>query len=221
MTGIVKTFLSEKKYGFIKGDDDKDYFFHQSSFKNKSSIKKICENLIVTFEQKATPKGYTAVSIIIEKIDEDSIKYIVPDNIYTSKESKIKGWDTMVVSNLVIHESSRSSPDFAKDKVKSLAKSYGANAIFDMQYYKTTGSEWGGGMNLLSTHYYTIHNFKGRLVNIAKRSTKGTHTKDELTNLNFITPAKDIKSNKWIYLPIAIIIVGVILIKSVNLFSTF
>lgn len=63
MRGIVKTYLPEKQYGFIKGDDGKDYFFHYSSFVNKNDVDKVYEDLYLDFEQKATPRGYSAVKI--------------------------------------------------------------------------------------------------------------------------------------------------------------
>tara|TARA_A100001011_G_scaffold353981_1_gene396029 strand:- start:3039 stop:3233 length:195 start_codon:yes stop_codon:yes gene_type:complete len=34
-TGKVKFYNKEKKYGFITGDDGKDYFFHSSSVSNE------------------------------------------------------------------------------------------------------------------------------------------------------------------------------------------
>jgi cold shock CspA family protein len=43
MKGTIKTYLPEKQYGFIKGDDGKDYFFHESEFRVKSNIGKLCE----------------------------------------------------------------------------------------------------------------------------------------------------------------------------------
>jgi cold shock CspA family protein len=64
--GVIKTYLPEKKYGFIKGDDGKDYFFHQNAFKDKKQIAMISEEAYVSFDQKATPKGYRAVDITLK-----------------------------------------------------------------------------------------------------------------------------------------------------------
>ena len=47
MKGFIKTYLSEKEYGFIKGDDNKDYFFHNSSLKDKNKKDKLCEGLYI------------------------------------------------------------------------------------------------------------------------------------------------------------------------------
>ena len=41
MIGTVTSYLSDKNYGFIKGEDGKDYFFHDSSLKDKKDINKL------------------------------------------------------------------------------------------------------------------------------------------------------------------------------------
>ncbi|WP_181563702.1 cold-shock protein [Campylobacter hyointestinalis] len=189
MRGIVKTYLSEKQYGFIKGDDGKDYFFHHSSFKNKNDIDKLCEGLYLHFEQKATPKGYSAIQI--ELVEQNiTIGYEIPDTIYTSKNSDIKGWEVIEVSNWIVHGSSINSPDSAKEDMIHGAKLIGANALFNIQYYKTTGSERGTGSR---TYYYTIHNFRGRAANIARKSPNGQYNLDDLKQIN--SNAKTLKTS--------------------------
>lgn len=180
MRGIVKTYLSEKQYGFIKGDDGKDYFFHNSAFTNKNDFNKLCEGVYLQFEQKATPKGYSAVQI---KLVEQNIiiGYEVPNEVYTSKNTDIKGWEVIELSNWIVHGSSRNSPDSAKEDIIDGAELVGANTILNMQYYKTTGSEPGTGKG---THYYTIHNFRGRAANIAKKSPNGQYKIDDLRKIN-------------------------------------
>ena len=59
MKGFIKSCLDEKKYGFIKGDDKKDYFFLYSSVE-ATFRDKICDYTSVEFEPNATPKGYSA-----------------------------------------------------------------------------------------------------------------------------------------------------------------
>lgn len=180
MKGLIKTCLPEKQYGFIKGDDNKDYFFHYSNFKNKNNLSKICENLHVEFEQKATPKGYAA--ILIEPIHSDiTIGYIVPDDFFTSKYNEIKGWEIVDMSDWVVHGSSRQSPDSAKDDMIKGARLISANALLNVEYYKTTGSEPGTGKG---TYYYTIHNFKGRASNIGKKKSNGEYSKADLSCIN-------------------------------------
>ena len=180
MTGVIKTFLPEKEYGFIKGDDNKDYFFHVSNI-DKSDRDKVGEEALVSFTQKATPKGYSAIKISInsEMID---MKYTVPDTIYTSKEWQIKGWKNIDISEWTVSGSSRHSPDDAKQDMLDNAQSLNVNALLNVSYYKSTGSESGTGSG---THYFTIHHYKGTLANIAKKSLNGNFEKEELTGINY------------------------------------
>jgi len=180
LRGIIKTYLPEKQYGFIKGNDGKDYFFHHSSLLNKNDIDKLCEGLYLHFDQKATPKGYSAIQI--ELIEQNiTIGYEIPDTVYTSKNSYIKGWEVTGSSNWMVHGSSRNSPDSAKEEMIHRARLIGANALLNVQYYKTTGSEPGTGTG---THYYTIHNFKGKATNIARKSLNGQYKLDDLRQIN-------------------------------------
>lgn len=169
MQGTIKTYLKEKGYGFIKGDDSKDYYFHVSNIVKSAKAEDIFDGLYVTFEQKATPKGYAAISIQIPSTS--NFKYIVPDQVYISKENDVEGWDTLERSDWTITGSSRNSPDEAKGLMKKRAKSIGANAVVNFRYYKATGSEMGTGSG---THHFTIHNFIGEAVNIGKKNINGT-----------------------------------------------
>ena len=65
MIGTVTSYLSDKNYGFIKGEDGKDYFFHDSSLKDKKDINKLCEDLILEFKK-----------IHGDKYDYDKVNYI-------------------------------------------------------------------------------------------------------------------------------------------------
>lgn len=188
MTGIIKTYLEEKQYGFIVGDDKKDYFFHYSSFKDKNDLQYICENSIVSFEQKATPKGYTAINITLDRFNKN-VFYEVPDTIYTSRDSNIKGWEIIELSNWIIHGSSRNSPDSAKNDMIHGARLVNANSLLNVEYYKTTGSEPGTGKG---TYYFTIHNFRGRAANIGKKVANGRYSKESLQGINY--KARNLKS---------------------------
>ena len=64
MTGTVKKFDSTKGYGFIKGEDDKEYFFHRSALKNiDPSELEIGRE--VTFEDSEGSKGLRAEDIYV------------------------------------------------------------------------------------------------------------------------------------------------------------
>ena len=91
MQGIIKSYLGDKGYGFISGDDGKDYFFHVNSIKNKKQQDEIADGLSVKFNGVPTPKGYSAKSIEFE-IDPQHLKYKVPDKVEISKTSEVPNW---------------------------------------------------------------------------------------------------------------------------------
>ncbi|EKO3674173.1 cold shock domain-containing protein [Vibrio metschnikovii] len=180
MQGTIKTYLPEKKYGFIKGDDGKDYFFHENQFGDKTHIGKLCEEAIVCFDQQATPKGYKAKNCSLVNASEVQ-SYVVPDSFITSKSNGVRGWDIIEHSDWIVLGSSSYSPDSAKQDVIDSARQIGANALINLEYFKTTGSEAGTGNG---TYHYTIHNFRGRAVTLAKRNFKGNYRADDLLGLN-------------------------------------
>lgn len=179
MTGILQSYSNEKEYGFIKGADNNDYFFHFSSLKFKQDSYKLCKGVHLSFDQKVTPKGYKAINILID--NNISIGYIQPDTVYTSRNGDINGWEIVENSKWLIHGSSRHSPDDAKNIMLHRAKKLGGNCLIHMEYYKTTGSEPGTGKG---TYYYTIHNFCGKVVNIAKKSPNGKYKLTDFQGLN-------------------------------------
>lgn len=180
MNGIIKTYLPEKEYGFIDGDDGKSYFFQAREVKNKSQLRNLCEGEYVSFEQHATPKGYRASNCFLLNSSEIN-RFVVPDKFLTSRSSKIDGWDVIEKGNWFVHGSSSESPDAAKSLLIENATHTSANALIEVEYYKTTGSTPGTGKG---TYYFTIHNFKGRIVKVAKRNASGKHLESEIKGLN-------------------------------------
>ncbi len=164
MNGRVTTFLPEKRYGFIRGDDGKDYFFHSSSFTDKTPPERVCEQAIVRFDPTANPKGYRAVNLSL--VDSSpTMKFVFPDVFMTSRSNHIRGWETLEYGWWVVHGSSKQSPEAAKQAVIDRAKQIGANAVIDLTYYKTTGAS--------GNYRYTIHNFYGRVVFVGKKRADG------------------------------------------------
>lgn len=180
MKGTVKTFLPEKKYGFIQGDDGKDYFFHANDFKNQNDTSKICDGAYLSFNQTASPKGYQAKNITFVN-DMVNIKYALPERFLVSKNGEIKGWDIVEYGDWIVLGNSRNSPDEAKENAIENAEYLGSNGMVDFRYFKTTGDEAGpsGG-----THYFTVHNYSGRIVTLAKKSVLGEYSIPELMGLN-------------------------------------
>ena len=173
LKGRVKTYLPNKCYGFIKGDDGKDYFFHVDQFINSNDIKAICEEAYVDFDQEASPKGYKATKCkLINQKEVDT--YVIPDNFLTSKTQTIKGWDILEMGDWIVLGSSSDSADQARKNTIDYAIEVHANALVEMEYFKTTGEKdnrsifdspnYEGGI-----YRYTIHNFRGRIARVAKK----------------------------------------------------
>jgi cold shock protein len=60
MKGSVKFFNNMKGFGFIKGEDDKEYFVHQSGLNEGVSI---TENDSVTFDVEQGDRGLKAINV--------------------------------------------------------------------------------------------------------------------------------------------------------------
>lgn len=180
MNGTIRTYLPEKKYGFIRGDDGKDYFFHAAEFRDKRQQAKILDEALVSFDQHATPKGYQALNCSLLN-PANFLTYTVPDEFLTSKTNHVQGWEVLELGAWLVHGSSRESPDAARQITIERARRIGANALIELAYHKTTGSEPGSGRGI---HHFTIHNFRGRLVMLGKRNSRGKYKANDLSGLN-------------------------------------
>lgn len=160
MRGVIKNFLESKGYGFIAGEDGKDYFFHINEVKNRS--KQILDGLPVRFEESLSPKGYNAKQI---SLLDDNLLYEQPQNVLTSKGNEVKGWSIVEKGSHSLRYYSSNSPDEARDGLKLLAQSLGITGLINLRYYKTTGSS--GNYN------YTVHNFEGTPVSLVKKGLAG------------------------------------------------
>ena len=65
MQGKVKWFNKPKGFGFIAGDDGKDYFVSYSDIINDFEKKYLMENQIVEFKVVQAPKGLKAIKVIL------------------------------------------------------------------------------------------------------------------------------------------------------------
>jgi len=64
MQGQITKFIEKKSFGFLKGEDNKDYFFHLSEVHKPL---KISNNLKVTFDPSSNTKGLVAKNIMEHK----------------------------------------------------------------------------------------------------------------------------------------------------------
>ncbi|MBP5342973.1 cold-shock protein [bacterium] len=66
MKGTVKWFNNDKGYGFITGEDGKDYFAHYTKIQGEG-FKTIEQGHTVSFDVDDGPKGLNAVNIVKEE----------------------------------------------------------------------------------------------------------------------------------------------------------
>lgn len=64
--GKIKWFSHQKRYGFIqRGDNHEDIFVHMSEFRSRADAHWARDEDVVEFEIKHTPKGTSAVDVVV------------------------------------------------------------------------------------------------------------------------------------------------------------
>lgn len=165
MQGKIKTFTREKGFGFIKGDDDKDYFFHINSFVH-SRPEALGDGSVVSFDPVPTPKGYRAERCkVVELV---SMGYEGPGylEILISKTDTIRGWELIEVSDWFICSMTTKDKLAAEDHIKFRAASVGGNALIDFRCEREIQSE--------GNYKYSVFTCYGRPAFAARRRVGGT-----------------------------------------------
>lgn len=193
MKGVIKTFFSDKGYGFIKGEDKKDYFFHFNDLDDLKEAKKIVVGAQVNCYGKESHNGLSAYKISFVKVEasqesEKNTKYVVPETLYINTGSTIPGWEVLE-EGLTLTHTFRGSPSDAKALLNARAKFLGANAIFDFNFYDTTESEKGTGSGI---HYFSLHHVSGVPACIAKKRSGATLSREDIIGVL----SKSIEINK-------------------------
>ena len=62
-TGTVKRVISERGFGFIGGEDGKEYFFHRNELAGSLDFDRLVGGEAVSFEVENSPKGPRAVKV--------------------------------------------------------------------------------------------------------------------------------------------------------------
>lgn len=70
MNGTFKWYNTQKGYGFITGEDSKDYFVHYSALPEGQRDIRDHEELKVSFDVKETDRGAQAQNIVFENNEE-------------------------------------------------------------------------------------------------------------------------------------------------------
>lgn len=62
-TGTVKRVISDRGFGFILGDDAKEYFFHRDAVEGDLDFDRLVGGEKVTFDVTSSPKGPRAAKV--------------------------------------------------------------------------------------------------------------------------------------------------------------
>jgi len=195
--GKITSYLPEKAYGFIAGDDGHDYLFYKKNFSIAEHQQEITDGLSVQFDALPTPKGYRAESIKFE-IEPVDLKFEVPAKVMMSNSNDVRGWQIVENGSWLISVESRDTIDEAKEKLCNRASILGANAILNCNFQEKIGSDPGTGNG---TPIYTINCLTGRVANIGKRSVVGEYQLSDLTKLDegiraFLETKKNAEANR-------------------------
>ena len=66
MTGKVSRVIAEKGFGFIAGEDGKEYFMHRSAIRDGSVFEQLRDGQPVTFEVGSGEKGPRAENVRLD-----------------------------------------------------------------------------------------------------------------------------------------------------------
>lgn len=64
MIGTIKNHFVDKGFGFIRGEDNNEYFFHSSSCIS-SFTQELGPGKKVTFETEKSPRGPRAINVVL------------------------------------------------------------------------------------------------------------------------------------------------------------
>ena len=62
-SGTIKRVISDRGFGFIGGEDGKEYFFHRNELASSMDFDRLVGGEAVSFEVEQSPKGARAVKV--------------------------------------------------------------------------------------------------------------------------------------------------------------
>jgi CspA family cold shock protein len=62
-TGTIKKLVSDRGFGFITGEDGKDYFFHRDGLEPSVDFDRLVGGEQVTFDIESSPRGPRATKV--------------------------------------------------------------------------------------------------------------------------------------------------------------
>jgi cold shock CspA family protein len=63
MTGTIRTLNADRGFGFIRGEDGNEYFFHRSELRGGLNFEQLRQGQRVSFQPRESDKGPRAADI--------------------------------------------------------------------------------------------------------------------------------------------------------------
>jgi cold shock CspA family protein len=149
--------MLEKGFGFILGDDGRDYFVHTKNVEGG----KLVDGQAVTLEGQPSPKGYRATKVIPGELPPPPGQaYESPNRFIWTSDSAARGFNTIFTLGSGWAESN--NPNEARALLEKASADRGGNAVLNVRLEKYSRNEG------CSNYYYTMHRFTGDYANVQK-----------------------------------------------------
>lgn len=154
MEGVIRSFVPEKRYGFIEGHDRKSYFFHIEDLNRSAHSTDVQEGLLVSFDPTPGPKGLRARRLRVEHAQ--ARMWVPPREFIFSKEDAPRRGTVFFKAPPVEFRSEKGeSIDAGKERLIAYAKEIGANAVLNVHYRRDEAS--------IGNYTYSVHCYAGCL----------------------------------------------------------
>lgn len=146
--GVVTSYLADKGYGFIKGDDGNDYYFKRDEVVGGIAPAKDAR---VTFDPEPTPRGFAAKAVTVSGVAQEIWEN--PEHFVVSEHGHVPGLEVLYAyrspcwTTATIHAQ-------ARQQLIDQAQTYGANGIFGL---RITAVPPKGTIHLEGTMVYVQH----------------------------------------------------------------
>lgn len=157
LCGVVRSFMPEKGFGFIQGEDQRDYFVHASSVEGGLLV----DGQAVEFEGVPSPKGYRALKVVPGELPPPpGHAFESPNRLIWTQDSAARGFETIFDLGTAWAESN--NPNEAREMLKQRCINAGGNAVLNVQLHKYSQNDG------CSNYYYTMHRYSATIANVQK-----------------------------------------------------
>lgn len=180
-TGTIVSFVQEQGCGFIQSGERSVEFRTDDLIDREHDVIRLKDGAQVSFELMPTPTGYSALKLRVEQAAPaasmqsagaqavSQILYQVPDNIPIFEGPVGGAFELLSEASDFYISVSDVSLDAARDRLRVLAASIGANALHSVKYSFDEGRRG-----------QTIHLFVGVPCFVGRKSESGTITRSEV-----------------------------------------